>query len=106
MGLENIVDLAKRREERPLSYPAAIKRIRQLWASGQVIWTRHAEYRLFQRGLDMLDVEHVIKYGKVIEHSRPAELWRYKVVGTCVDKSSAACLVEIEAALIIVTVIV
>ena len=54
----------------------------------------------------MLDMQHVIRYGYVVEHSKPGQLWRYTVEGTSVDGEQVACVVEINGNLIsIVTVI-
>ncbi len=91
--------------DRPLSPKRAMERIRALWRDGNVEWWSYAERRLSERKLDMLDVEHLIRYGRVTEHSHPGRLWRYKVEGRAVDGERIACVVEINGNLIIVTVI-
>jgi hypothetical protein len=91
--------------DRPLPPGLAIVRIRQLWAKGEVTWTHHAEARLAQRGLDVLDVAHCLRYGRVTETSHPGRRWRYSVEGTTVERRRMRCVVEIVGSLVIVTLI-
>ena len=49
--------------------------------------------------------EPIIRYGRVVQHSKPGQLWRYTVIGRAVDGEQASCLVEMNGSLIIVTVI-
>jgi len=56
-------------------------------------------------GINTLDLQHLIRYGRVAEHSQPAERWRYRVDGTTVEGVRAACVVEIDGRLVIITVI-
>jgi hypothetical protein len=85
-----------------------MERIRRLWREGDLEWTAHAEARLLERGLDLLDVENIIKYGRVVGNSRPdpGRGWRYEVSGTTVDHKRARCVMEPGKKLVIVTVIV
>lgn len=101
-----MVDRVRRLEDRPLSYRRAMERIRTLWNEGLVeIDPYHAQVRMRERGFDMLDLEHLIRYGRVVEHSKPGRLWRYKVEGTSVEGERAACVVEIKGhRIVIVTV--
>lgn len=91
--------------ERPLSNEAAAKRIRTLWREGRVTWLPHAEDRLAQRGFTMLDVEHLVRYGRVVEHSRPGNLWRYKIKGRTVEEKTASVVFEPEGDLLTVVTI-
>jgi hypothetical protein len=95
-------------ENRPLSDKQAMERIRRLWREGEMEWTAHAEQRLRERGLDLLDVENIIKYGRVVGNSRPdpGGGWRYEVRGDTVEHKRARCVVEPGRKLVIVTVIV
>jgi hypothetical protein len=61
--------------------------------------------RRIVRRLDRNDLASMIRYGRVVEHSKPGQLWRYKVAGRTVDGEQASCVVEINGRLIIVTVI-
>jgi len=92
-------------EDRPLSYRRAMERIRLLWKDGLFLITPHAQKRMRERGFDTPDIEHLIHYGHVVDHSKPGGLWRYKVQGRLVDGEGASCVVEINGNLIVVTVI-
>jgi len=94
-----------RAEDRPLSYRQAIERVRTLWKDGVVEILPHAQDRMRQRRLDRNDLASVIRYGRIVEHSKPGQRWRYKVMGRSVDGEQASCVVEINGSLIIVTVI-
>ncbi|MEE9219305.1 MAG: DUF4258 domain-containing protein [Acidobacteriota bacterium] len=89
--------------EDPTNYWRAIKRIRKLWQEGNVTWIPHAEEQMRVRGIDLTDVAHLIRYGRIVNHSRPVELWRYEIKGKMVDGGQAKCVVEIDGALIIIT---
>jgi len=79
--------------------------IRRLWAEGAVTWTHHAQVRLVERNLDMLDVAHGLRYGRLTATTHPGRAWRYAVEGTTVDRRPMRCVVEIVGNLVIVTVI-
>jgi hypothetical protein len=61
--------------------------------------------RMDERGVDTNDLDHLIRYGRITEHSRPMFLWRYKIEGRSADGCRMACVVEVDGRLIIVTVI-
>lgn len=86
-------------------YQRVIIRIRRLWNEGAFEILPHAQERLLERGLDVLDIQHCIRFGKIKEHNKPIELWRYKIKGKAVDGEPMACIVEINGSLIVVTVI-
>jgi len=79
--------------------------IRRLWAEGAITWTHHAQVRLVERNLDMLDVAHCLCYGRLTTTTHPGRAWRYAVDGTTVDRQPMRCVVEIVGNLVIVTVI-
>jgi 1,6-anhydro-N-acetylmuramate kinase len=58
-----------------------------------------------QRRFDRQDIASAIRHGQVVEHSKPGQRWRYKIVGKSVDGEKMACVVEINGTLIVVTVI-
>jgi hypothetical protein len=89
----------------PQDYVWAMKRIRHLWEEGKVELVSHAIKQMAKRHIDMLDIQHVIRYGRIVSHSMPLYLWRYKVAGTRVNGRPVACIVEINGNLIIVTVV-
>jgi 1,6-anhydro-N-acetylmuramate kinase len=81
---------------RPLRYPAAMRRIRELYVEGKVTWTQHAELRMRQRGLLPPEIDWIIAHGQVVEHSRPSDAWRYKVRGETGERRRLACIIELR----------
>lgn len=91
--------------DRPLSEKHAIQRIRVLWAEGEVVPLYHAEARMRKRSIDILDVAHVItRTGRVVEVSKPGQLWRYTLEGKSVEGRKLCVIVEMNGRLLIVTV--
>ena len=93
------------RLENPLNYNFAIRRIRKLWNDGYTRFTIHVQKRMNERNIDTTDIQNMIRYGRVIDHSRPKEHWRYTVEGPILDRRKGKCVVEINGTLIIITVI-
>lgn len=91
--------------DRPLSPRRAIERIRLLERDVGIVLTRHARQRMAQRQLSRRDIRHCLKYGRMVEHSKPFRLWRYKVDGSTIDGEPMSCVVEINGKLILITVI-
>lgn len=90
----------------PSDYKWAQRRIKRLWDEGNFILHPHARKRMTERDLDVLDIQHIIRYGQVTDHSMPKDLWRYKVVGKALDNRKASALIEIDIhSLIVVTVL-
>ena len=90
----------------PSDYARAMRVIRRLWDEGAVHFEPHAVRRMGRRRFDVNDVERIIRQGEIIEHNRPRpdRGWRYVVAGVTVEGIPAACVVTIEARLIIITV--
>jgi hypothetical protein len=89
----------------PTNYKWAQQRIKKLWSDGKTEIRPHARLRMSQREIDILDIQNVIRYGRIVEHSRPQHLWRYAILGKAVDGAAIKVVVEINGSLIIVTVI-
>lgn len=89
--------------QKPDDYVRALKRIRKLWEESEVEFLPHAKKQMAKRGLQVSDARHVIRYGRVIEHSKPGEFWRYTIQGPLLDGGQARCVVEVNHHLIIVT---
>ena len=89
---------------RPLSPRRAIERIRLFEQDVGIVLTGHARQRLEQRKLSRRDIRHCLEYGRVIEHSKPSRLWRYKVDGPTIDGEPMSCVFEINDKLILITV--
>ena len=101
---KKIAGKGKGLEDRPLSYKRVMERIRVLWKEGTVIYSPHALKRMRERKIDASDVEQLVRYGHVVSHRKPGQLWRYTVAGLSVDRERITCAVEINGKLIIVTV--
>jgi hypothetical protein len=89
--------------DRPLHGRSAADRIKALWKDGSVVWTHHAEHQMKARKIDMTDIQHIIRYGRVVSHERGRQRWRYRVEGRCVDGKPAVCIVEVNGLFVIVT---
>lgn len=48
----------------------------------------------------MTDIEHLIRYGRVADITRPSSCWRYRIEGVLVDGKTAACVVEFNGQLL------
>ena len=89
----------------PTNYKWAHQRIKKLWSEGKTEIGYHGQLRMSQRKIDVNDIQNVIRYGRIVEHSKPLQLWRYGILGKAVDGARMKVVVEINGGLIIVTVI-
>lgn len=78
-----------------------LARIRELWETGEVVILPHAKQRMAERGLDELDVQNIIRGGRVTQQT----MNRFKVVGKSVEERKTACVVTIEKTLLVITVV-
>ncbi len=80
-----------------------------MWNEGAVEFPEHAEDQMDARQVDALDVQHVIRFGKIMSHVPPEEnpsgLWRYTLRGKAVDGDKLDCVLDIDVNLVVVTVI-
>jgi len=81
-------------------FRAALKHARRLWEDGDVVILSHAQERMLERGIDMLDLQNVIHTGRVTQQLMD----RFTIVGQTVDGKSAGCVVKIANELKIITV--
>jgi Domain of unknown function (DUF4258) len=88
----------------PANYQRARQRIRRLWDLGETKISHHARVRMKERRLDITDVQQVIRYGEIVDHSKPGDHWRYVVDGKTVEGLRLRVVVEINGLLLIVTV--
>ena len=82
------------------NFRTVLNEIRRLWEEGSVIILPHARQRMVERNLDELDVQNIFLGGRVTQQIGK----RFRVIGKSVEGAKAACVVEIEGDLIIVTV--
>ncbi len=90
-------------QDSPLNPRRAKERIKLLWDSGMSKPSEHFEQELVNDQLDALDVEYLIRTGAVTLDSRSARRWRYRVEGALLDGRRAACIVEINGVIVLVT---
>jgi hypothetical protein len=88
----------------PANYKRARQRIRRLWDLGETKITHHARVRMGERRLDVTDVQQVIRYGQIVDHTKPGEHWRYVIDGKTVEGLRLRVVVEINGLLMVVTV--
>jgi len=90
----------------PENYKRVVLRIKNLWNDGNYVIVYHARQREKKWQFDDFDVRNILLFGRIIEHSKPENLWRYTVEGKTIDGVRAACVVELdENRLIVVTVV-
>lgn len=93
-----------RLEDRPLHPKTALQRARVLWERGEVIVLGHAQERMRQRGLTMIDLEHLIlRSGRMYPTSKTLWAWRYKIEGRTAEKRNTAFILELTGKLVVVT---
>jgi hypothetical protein len=88
----------------PTNYRRVRQRIRKLWDEGDTKILNHARVRMKERRLDITDVQQVIRYGEIVDHSKPGDHWRYVIDGKTVEGLRLRLVVEINGLLVIVTV--
>src|SRR2546430_1195319 len=91
--------------EDPADYRRAHRRIKKCWETGDVEFWDHAQKRMREDRLDSNDVQHVVRYGRIVDHSHPNAAWRYVLEGRAVDGSKVKVVVEVNGMLAIVTVV-
>jgi hypothetical protein len=89
--------------EDPANYTRAHQRIKKLWNEGEVEFVIHAKGRMSERALDVTDIQHLIKYGGIVDHSKPGNLWRYVIEGRTIDGTRGRVVVGINGSLVVVT---
>jgi hypothetical protein len=88
----------------PYDKNRTLQRIKKLLLEGEVQILFHAQEKMRVRRLDMLDVQHVLRYGMITEITSVGERWRYRIEGKTVDGRRAGCVVEINGRMLVVTV--
>ena len=80
-----------------------------MWNEGAVEFPEHAQDQMDARHVDALDVQQVIRFGKIMSHVPPEEnpsgLWRYTLRGKAVDGDKLDCVLDFDVNLVVVTVI-
>lgn len=88
------------------AYLSIHKRVIELLEQGRVVYSRHADERQATRGLTTIDIEYVIRAGRMIgirispEHAGPS----YTIKGLSLDGDQVVCAVAIDGdCLVVVT---
>ncbi len=77
----------------------ALKKVKAILRTGNVIFTGHARQRMKERGFDTQDVEHVLKNGAIFKEAEPhprTGKWNYNIEGKTVDGNNLRVTVEIR----------
>ena len=77
----------------------ALKKVKLILRTGNVIFTGHARQRMKQRGFDAQDVEHVLKNGAIYKEAEPhpgTGKWNYNIEGKALDGNDLRVTIEIR----------
>ena len=90
----------------PKNYKQVRARIRKLYREGLMqINESHAWPRIQNRKIEITDVQNVINFGKIVDHSKPGRNWRFILEGSSLDASKLIrVIVEVNGFLIVVSV--
>lgn|SRR5215813_14759435 len=92
--------------EDPSDYARIHRRIKRLWDEGSFTFPDvHVEQRMKKREMDVLDIQHIVRYGSIISHDRRGAQWRYRIQGSRVDGKTASCVVAVEGGVLIISVL-
>jgi len=72
----------------PLSLENATIVIRKAWSSGRIHVGTHIKKRFRERGVDMIDLENIVRKGSVItrEYDEVYKNWKYRMAGSTDDR--------------------
>ena len=91
----------------PENYKQVRQRILKLYHDDLVrITDSHAWPRMLERDIDITDVNEILRNGRIINHSKPGNCWRYVLEGYSLGhpRRPLRCVVEINGLLIVVTI--
>jgi hypothetical protein len=74
----------------------ALRRIRDLWKTGEVEWPDLAEDRREESGLDVADIWNTLKHGRIVKVETVIKLPRYTIKGKAVDGATVIFAVEMD----------
>ncbi len=89
----------------PADYARVHRRIQRLWEEGTFMILPHAQLRMNQRKVDVLDLQNIVLRGSIVSHDRQGEQWRYRIQGATVAGSTASCVVALEGQVLVVSVL-
>jgi hypothetical protein len=89
----------------PENYRRVAERIKRLWNEGTVEWDGHAVRQMKRRGIDEFDIERVIRTGRITDHSKPRDNWRFVMDGNGLDERSIRVILEINGLLLVISAI-
>ncbi len=77
----------------------ALKKVKSILRTGNVIFTDHARKRMKERGFSSQDIEHVLKNGAIFKEAEPhprTGKWNYNIEGETVDGNNLRVTIEIR----------
>jgi hypothetical protein len=98
--MSNVVPLGN-----PGDYARVHRRVKRLWNDGVFEIHIHAQRAMAERGIDLLDVQHIVLYGSIISHDLREGQWRYRIQGATVANLTASCVVALVGYLLVVSVL-
>jgi hypothetical protein len=87
----------------PYDFVRAMRRIKSLVQNGDFVPHPHLTKRMLERGIDIFDIQNVIRTGRITEISQPRTAWRYRIEGKTIEGDKAACVIEMDKPLLILT---
>lgn len=88
----------------PMNERRVLERIKGLWKQGDFELRGHAIVEMRKDAVDTPDLENIIRYGVITEITQPRNQWRYRIEGKTVDRRLAACVVEVNGRVVVITV--
>ena len=87
----------------PENYGSVQERIKAAWSLGEVEFSPHILDQGWERGLDVLDIQHVIRFGRITDHEQERDLWRFEMEGKSVDGNRMRVVIDLNGRTILVT---
>lgn len=77
-------------------YSRILKRIRELVRRHRYVMTTHADEEADEDGINILDIEHVLLTGSIVERQKDRETleWKYVVYGRTLDGHGVSVVVK------------
>ncbi len=77
--------------------------VQRLWNSGSREYTLHCVAEMESERITENDIQHVLRFGKIVTHEEIDQVWRYRFHGRSVDGARTGVVVKLHASLIVVT---
>jgi hypothetical protein len=91
--------------DNPGDYARVHRRVKRLWNEGVFEIHQHAQQAMAKRNMDLLDVQHIVRYGNIVSHDFRDGQWRYRIQGGTVANVTASCVVTMVGQVLVVSVL-